>query len=68
MVSRFGRNPKELCLFLNEVLDFLYEQHHRLQSWNQPFLSPEVLQSYADAIHNRGAPLDNCFGVVDGTV
>jgi hypothetical protein len=32
------------------------------------FLSPEMLQSYADAIHNKGAPLDNCFGFVDGTV
>ena len=69
MVNRFGRNLTELCLIFNEVIDFLYEQHHhRLQSWNQPFLSPEVLQSYADAIHNKGAPLENCFRFVDGTV
>ncbi|CAB4017499.1 Hypothetical predicted protein [Paramuricea clavata] len=69
MVSRFGRNPSELCLIFNEGLDFLYERHHhRLQSWNQPFLSPEILQIYADAIHNKGAPLNNCFGFVDGTV
>ena len=27
-----------------------------------------VIQSYADAIHNKGAPLENCFGFVDGTV
>ena len=43
-------------------------KHHHHQSWNQPFLSPEILQTYADAIHNKGAPLDNCFGFVDGTV
>ena len=69
MVSRFGRNPTEMCLIFNELLDLLYDQHHHhLESWNQPFLSPEVLQSYADAIHNKGAPLENCFGFVDGTV
>lgn len=69
MVSRFGRNPSELCLIYNEELDLVYEQHHhRLESWNQPFLTSEVLQSYADAIHHKGAPLQNCFGFVDGTV
>lgn len=69
MASRFGRNPSELCLLFNELLDLVYEQHHhRLESWNQPFLSPELLQSYADTIHNKGAPLENCFGFVDGTV
>jgi hypothetical protein len=26
------------------------------------------MQSYADAIARKGAPLDNCFGFVDGTV
>ena len=26
------------------------------------------LQRYADAISGQGAPLDNCFGFVDGTV
>ena len=39
MVSRFGRNPTELCLIFNTVLEFLYSSHHhRLESWNQPFL------------------------------
>jgi len=23
---------------------------------------------YADAIHSKGAALDNCWGIVDGTV
>jgi hypothetical protein len=33
MISRFGRDPTELCLIYNEVLDMVYEQHHhRLES------------------------------------
>ena len=70
MVPRFGRNPTELCLIFNSVLDFLYSTHrHRLQNWNMnPFLQPERLHRYAETIHQHGAPLQNCFGFVDGTV
>jgi hypothetical protein len=69
MVSRFGRNPTELCLIFNHVLDFVYDNHHhRLGTWNQPFLSPQMLERYAQAVHDRGAPLQNCFGFVDGTL
>ena len=69
MVSRFGRNSTELCLIFNSVLNFVYNRHnHRLRSWDQPFLSPEMLGIYADAVHEKGAPLHNCFGFVDGTL
>ena len=69
MAIRFGRNPSEICLIFNEVLDLVYDaHHHRLASWNQPFLSSHLLQNCADAIHNKGAPLENCFGFIDGTV
>ena len=69
MVTRFGRNPTELCLIFNTLLQFLYTTHsHRLQSWEQPFLSPESLTTYAESIHAHGAPLQNCFGFIDGTV
>lgn len=69
MVSRFGRHPTELCLIFNTVLEFVYNSHHhRFESWNQPFLLPQVLERYAQIVHNRGAPLHNCFGFVDGTL
>ena len=69
MVITFGRNPTELCLIFNTVLDHVYVNNcHRLQSWDQFFLQPFMLRQYADAIHHRGAPLQNCFGFVDGTV
>ena len=70
MVPHFGRNPTELCLIFNEVLDFIYTSHrHRLQNWDRnPFLQPDQLDRYADAIHQQGVPLNNHFGFVDGTV
>ncbi len=44
MVHRFGRSPLELCLIFNKVLDIVYAtHHHRLKSWDQPFLSPDQL-------------------------
>ena len=70
MVPRFARNPTEICLIFDEVLDLIYNRHrHRLQNWSlNPFLQPIELQKYADAIHMHGAPLQNCFGFIDGTV
>lgn len=69
LTTRFGRNPTELCLIFNEVLDGIYEEHrHRLEDWRQPLLNQQKLQDYAAAVHQRGAPLTNCFGFVDGTL
>ena len=69
MAHRFGRNPTELYLIFNTVMDKIYEAHyHRLESWDQPFLPPEQLDNYAIAAQNRGASLENCFGFVDGSV
>ena len=69
MATRFGRNPTELCLIFNTILNFVYTtHHHHLSSWEQPFPSPENLALYSAAIHNHGAPLENCFGFIDGTV
>ena len=69
MVYRFGRSPSELCLIFNNVLDIVYAtHHHRLDAWDQPFLLPDQLHNYAQAVHQRGAPLQNCFGFIDRTI
>ena len=69
MVPRFGRNPTELCLIFNRIVDFIYDNHHhRLRRWDQFFLQPNQLNRYAEAVHQQGAPLSNCFGFIDGTV
>ena len=36
--------------------------HHKLNSLNQHWLSSPNLQRFADAMHNAGALLINCFG------
>ena len=39
MVSRFGKNPEELCLIFNAIVDLIYVNHNRrLRSWDQSFL------------------------------
>ena len=35
---------------------------------NQQWLSPANFQVFADAVHDKGAPLENCWGFVDETV
>ena len=39
-----------------------------LDDFNLPFLQPRDFELYCQVIHQKGAPLDNCFGFVDGTV
>ena len=56
-------------MITNEVMDIIFEnQHHKISRWNPHILSPPLLQQYADVIHAKGAPLENCFGFIDGTV
>ena len=69
MVPRFGRPVVELCLMLNATLDHIYNRFGRLlHDFNQPWLAPQQLEIFADKIHSKEAPLDNCWGFVDGTV
>ncbi|PFX12658.1 hypothetical protein AWC38_SpisGene23347 [Stylophora pistillata] len=69
MIPRFGRPVSVISLITNDVIDYIYDVHgHLITHWNQDLLSHGALQRYADAIAGQGAPLDDCFGFVDGTV
>ena len=69
MLPRFARPIPQPCMISNEIMDFIYQtQGHHLLSFNQPFLFQANLQNYADVIHAKGAPLQNCWGFIDGTV
>ena len=70
MIPRFGRPVSVISLITNDdVIDYIYGIHgHLITQWNQDLLNPGALQLYADAISRKGAPLDNCFGFIDGTV
>ena len=69
LIPRFGRPVPELSMITNCVVDYLYDNHgYRLTQWNHQIMSPPLLQTYADAVSAQGAPLNNCFGFIDGTV
>ena len=69
MIPIFGRPVPEICMINNTVMDWVYDNHrHRIMDWNQNVLSAIQLERYAEVIFNKGAPLSNCFGFVDGTV
>ena len=69
LIQRFGRPVPELSMISNLVMDTIYQQHHhRLTQWNNTLLSPALLETYAHAVYQKGSPLSNCFGFIDGKV
>ena len=69
MIHRFAKPVPVLSMITNQVLDLIYDTHKdKVIAWNHDILNPAKLQTYADAIADKGAPLTNCFGFIDGTV
>lgn len=69
MISRFGRSVPELCIITNHTMNFIFDRWgFLLSSMNQQWLSSANLQLFADIVSEKGAPLENCWGFVDGTV
>lgn len=69
MITRFARPVPQLCMASNLVMDYIYIAWGRLlTNLNQPWLSPVNLERFANAVFEKGAPLSNCIGFVDGTV
>ena len=55
--------------YFHLAMNHIYDQRHTLLGdLDQPWLSREYLQSYANAIHQKGAGLSNCWGFIHGTV
>ena len=57
------------CLLINlifQVLNDIYSRFHPLLgNLDQDWIDA---QSFADAIHEAGSPLQNCWGFIDGTL
>lgn len=66
MVPLFGCNYTKICKIFNEVLD--YQDYHRIQLRSSIFLQLYLLRDYADAENQKGTPLNNYYGLVDGTL
>ena len=65
----FAGPNSTLAMVINHTLDLIYDRHgYLLSTLDQPWFQQEQLESYAAAIHAKGAPLKNCFGFIDGTV
>ncbi|XP_068752999.1 uncharacterized protein [Montipora capricornis] len=69
MIPRFAKPVPVISMVTNTVLDFIYDTHGaRITRWNHDILGPDQMEMYAAAISAKGAPLQNCFGFIDGTV
>ena len=69
MFARFSRPVPELSMISNTVMNYIYDIHgHNLCQGNRDILNPRYFDTYTEAISNKGAALQNCFGFVDGTV
>ena len=65
----FGRSVPELSEIVSEVSGHIFNTHgYLLRTLNQPWLQPDQLQRFADAVYSKGAALKNCWGFIDGTV
>ena len=69
MIPRLARPEAQISMIAGELTSLVYtNHHHRLETLNQPWLSAIELERFAQSIHNKGAPLQNCWGFIDGTV
>ena len=66
MVPRFGRSVPEISLILAEATDHVKTLGHL--HLDQPRLQPHHLDEIDQAIHQKSAVLDNCWGFLDRTV
>ena len=63
------RPVPQLSMITILVITELYDRYgHLLQTMDQPWLSRPNLVLFANAVHAKGAALDNCCSFVDGTV
>ena len=68
MIAMFGRSKSELSMIFNNVVNFVFAQHHSLlNNLNLPWLAPEKLLEMARAVHQKGAALDNSSVCTAGT-
>ena len=67
MIPRFGRPVPQYCIISTEIMNLIHlRSSHLLNDFN--LLQPRDLELYCQPIQQKGAPLDNCFGFVDGTI
>ncbi len=62
----FGCSPEDCSVIVNNMLSDVHHRFsHLLSSVNQPWMDHEA---YCQAIVNKGSPVNNVFGFIDGTL
>jgi len=64
--GEFGRGQSSLCAIFLHMIDWIDARYASRMQLNPVALGPR-LRAYADAVAAKGAPLDTCFGFLDGT-
>lgn len=65
LVNEFGRSNTELSLIFNTVLEDIYDRFsHKLNDLTAQWVD---VQRFSIAVRNKGCPVANCWGFVDGT-
>lgn len=67
--ATFGQHASTLSSVLNKVYSHIDGTFGCLLDDvnNHSWLTLDALKSFAEAVHAKGAPLENCWGFVDGT-
>ena len=69
LIPHFAQPIPKLCMMTQFVQNHVYNNfNHLLTNMDQRWLSPPKLEEFSTAISDKGAPLKNCWGFVDGTV
>ncbi|XP_072375397.1 uncharacterized protein [Diabrotica undecimpunctata] len=66
----FGYSFKAVSSIANKTMDIIIQNKGYLieNLGNVPWLNENKLNQYSQAIAQKGAPIDNCWGFIDGTV
>jgi nuclease HARBI1 len=68
MESTFGRSFTTLSRIINTTIDLILDSCGHVLSISSAFVNEENIRRWMNAIREKGAPLEHCFGFVDGTV
>ena len=64
----FGRSGAGLSSIYNCMVRDIHGRFRATIAFDEQRLTPEKMATYARAIKRKGAPLDRCWGFIDGTV
>lgn len=57
LVEMFGRPNDEISRIVNEFSAFVFQAHNHLLDFDTRRLTPQYLESLAEAVYQKGAPL-----------